>query len=116
MFLGWIRKLPIVNQIVLLSTSIVLLPPVSFDYTLLTMYTPLCVLLLNNPQVQLRGPRKWALLLLALIVSPLTEFVSRGATLEGQLKAILMCGLFCLMLFCPMSDEAEGEWSQGTTR
>lgn len=109
LFLYWfrIRKLPMVNQVLALTVATILFPPVSFDYTLLHLYTPLCLILVlflrpNAPQgVRLAVP------LLALAVSPLTEFISRGHSMEGQLKSILLLALLVIALVYPMTSEQD---------
>jgi hypothetical protein len=45
LFFGWVRKLPVLNQLCLLLIAIVLLPPVSYDYTLIHTYLVMGIVL-----------------------------------------------------------------------
>lgn len=105
LFFTRIRHLPFSNQVLALTVATVLFPPVSFDYTLLHLYTPFALLLVLfwNRAVIPTGVR-FALGLLACLVSPLTEFIHDGHSLEGQLKAVLLTTLFVISLVFPMQE------------
>ena len=91
-FFGRIVKMPLANQVLALTVAMILLPPVSFDYTLLHLYTPLCLILLTVRGLPYVVPS------LALAISPLTEFIYHGSTFGGQIRALLLLHLFVLAL------------------
>ncbi len=93
LFFTHIRRQPLAQQIAAVSIATILFPPVSFDYTLLHVYTALgAVLLFGDAE-----PRRRAqLLLLAVACSPLTEFIYRGSTFGGQIRALVLFALFLL--------------------
>lgn len=94
LFFTRIVRLPLANQVVLLTVATILLPPVSFDYTLLHLYTPLCFVLTLGPRLDTTKQGRLILLLFALLLAPLTEFIWHGERLEGQIKALLLLALF----------------------
>lgn len=94
-FFAVLPKRSLVAQVVAISTAIILFPPVSFDYTLLHVYTALCFLLLAG---QATRQRAWQLVLLAAVCSPLTEFIYRGSTFGGQIHAVALLAVFILSL------------------
>ena len=105
LFLLHIQRMPFVNQVLTLTVATVLFPPVSFDYTLLYLYLPLCLLLLFFFEEKApRGVRS-AVFVLALLLSPLTEFIHGGHSLEGQIKCVLLVILFVQSLVYPMTSE-----------
>ena len=105
-----IRKLPLANQVVTLTVATILFPPVSFDYTLLHLYTPLCLTLILFWKADPPPTVRWTIVLFALLLSPLTEFIHAGHTLEGQIKSVLLLALFIVGLIYPISpDESHTE-------
>jgi len=112
-----IRHLPAVNQLLALTVAAILLPPVSFEYTLMHLYLPWSLLVLVAIQTdgQNREERPSALpagllpvfLLLAVLVSPLTELMHHGWGLAGECKAVLLLLLFLLALKYPFPSSAD---------
>ena len=96
LFFGRIMRMPLANQVLALTVAMILLPPVSFDYTLLHLYTPLCLILLTVRGVPLVLP------LLALAASPLTEFIRHEQSYGGQIRAVLLLCIFTAALVWPL--------------
>ncbi len=98
----WIRRLPLLNQILSLSILSILLPPTSHDYTLLYLYLPWALLVLfalrNAGDAQLLRSLIPAFVCLALLVSSESEIIHHGRGLSGQLKAILLVVLLVISL------------------
>jgi hypothetical protein len=98
-----IRKLPVTNQVLCLTVACVLLPPVSFDYTLVHLYAPLVLLVF----VVMSGPQPYpkpliaVFALLAFLLSAQSEFIWHGARFGGQLKAVSLLALFVMGLIYP---------------
>jgi hypothetical protein len=112
LYLVRIRKLPLANQVLCLTVASILLPPVSFDYTLIHLYAPLVLLLfatLDQPSEcarQFKPGLRPALVLIAILLAPETELIFREITLEGQLKACCLMILFFIGLCCPFGSDA----------
>ncbi len=92
-----IWRLPVTNQVLCLSVASVLLPPISFDYTLLHLYVPWAVLVLLAQSSWRRGERvaglAGALVLMAVVFSPESEVIHHATHLGGQVKAVALMGL-----------------------
>jgi hypothetical protein len=58
LFFTRIRKLPVVNQILCLSVAAILLPPTSYDYTLLHLYAPFVLLVFVLLEQTMKGSDK----------------------------------------------------------
>lgn len=99
-YLIWIRKLPILNQVLCLYIASILLPPTSHDYTLLHLYVPWGLIVLYALQargVARAGDGLWMVFIcFALLFSPESEIVVRHTALSGQFKAIVLVVLFVL--------------------
>ncbi len=95
-----IRHLPAVNQVLCLTIVSILLPPVSYDYTLIHLFVPLALLLVvavEQRAYPMRG-LSVALVLLAILMAPETEFIVRGNSLGGQVKALALVALLGVAL------------------
>ena len=108
-----IRKLPFVNQVLCLTLATVMLPPVSFDYTLIHLYTPfaLWALLLadRNGERRLLAPgTQGVLLCFVILFSQVGEVILQGDRLGGQIKAVALLALFVLGLWYPLRSEFDG--------
>ncbi len=106
LFFVRIRRLPVVNQVICLSVASVLLPPVSYEYTLLAMFAPAAMLVLLA--VDGRGMRGLAgvMCCLALLLGPMPELIWRGQVFEGQVKALVLVLLFWVGLRYPFVSAA----------
>jgi uncharacterized membrane protein len=91
-------KLPVVNQILILSVLSITIPPVSFDYTLLSLYASLailCVLALRGSAEQQTRLTPY-FLLYAAILTPETYVVIHGIRFGGPLRALCLFALLLL--------------------
>ena len=89
-----VSKQPVLAQVLFLSTATILLPPVSYDYTLVHLYAPWAMLV-----VALAGGRtlSWAgwsaLGCFAIIFTAQGYILSQGDHFAAQLKCVAMLGL-----------------------
>lgn len=107
-----IRKLPRINQIVILTSLSILLPPVSGDYTLVHLYPAWMVLALFalRPSCGVLPSRVLpaCLALLALAFCPETYLVIGQLHFAGSFKALVLLALIGLLLAYPLEDVAKG--------
>jgi hypothetical protein len=90
-----IRKLPTINQIVILSVLSVTITPVSYDYTLLSLYASLamlCVAAMQMPDTQQTRLTPY-FLLYAVVLTPQSYIILRGAHFYGELRAICLLAI-----------------------
>jgi hypothetical protein len=107
LYFGRIWKLPLANQILILSVLSISIPPVSYDYTLLSLYVPLailCVLALRLPDDQQRILILY-FLLFAVILTPQSYIIFHGARFGAQLRALCLLALLILALRKPLPAE-----------
>jgi len=113
LYLFRIRKLPLLNQVLFLSIASILLPPVSYDYTLMHLYIPWALLALYAQSTHVRRTSApgltAAFVCLAVLVSPETEFIQHGIVFGGQIKAVVLMVLLGIGLRYPFTDEAAAE-------
>ena len=111
LYFARIRTLPIANQVLILSLCEVLLPPSSYDYTLLQLYGAWGVLVWMAVRCARAGRRVRSLgacfVLLALVVTPGNYASWHGFSYNGQLKCGLLLGLLGLSLAVPLREQAE---------
>ncbi len=107
-----IRKLPVINQVLCLCIASILLPPTSFDYTLIHLYAPWALLILHavdryaQPGSRPASPALLsALLCLGVLFAPLTEFIVGGETVGGPIRCSVLILLFAIALRYPFLDE-----------
>ena len=108
LFFVRIIKLPVVNQILCLSIASILLPPVSYDYTLLHLYAPFVLITfvaLQQRDKPTRPHLQVALALFAFLLSSQEEFILHGDRFAGALKAIALLALFILSVARPFALE-----------
>ena len=80
-----IRRLPLINQVLCLSVATILLPPVSYDYTLLHLYIPWALLVLFTLEMQHPYPGLAAVFCsFAILMAPETEFIWNGESFGGR--------------------------------
>jgi hypothetical protein len=90
-----IRKLPTINQIVILSVLSVTITPVSYDYTLLSLYASLamlCVAAMQMPDTQQTTLTPY-FLLYAVVLTPQSYIILRSAHFYGELRAICLLAI-----------------------
>lgn len=114
LFLLRIRHLPLTNQVLCLSIAAILLPPLSYDYTLLHLYAGLILLSFvaihrdQMSEIEIKGFSQrpsfglWAaFLLLAFLLSSQSELIWYGNRYAGQVKALALLTLGYVSLRCP---------------
>jgi len=107
LFFTRIRKLPLLNQILCLTGACVLLPPVSMDYTFMEVFLPCALLIVlairSAKSGHLAEPPglRAALLFLACLFSPTTEFTLYGYTISAFLHTVALLGLLVVSLRYP---------------
>jgi hypothetical protein len=103
LYFGRIWKLPLANQILCLSILSVCIAPVSYDYTLLSLYAALailCVAALNTSDKE--STLVPFFLLFAAVLTPLNFVIIHGAVFSGQLRALLLVALLVMALYRPL--------------
>lgn len=111
LYFGWIRRLPMINQVLCLCLATLLLPPTSYDYTLMSLYAPWTLLVLLA--VRRRGIETPALvpamICFAILFTPQTEFIRNQISVGGQIKAVTMIVLFTVALRYPFEGPSATE-------
>jgi hypothetical protein len=103
-----IRKLPLANQIIILSVLSVGIAPVSYDYTLLSLYASLavlCVVALKTPENK-QSTLTPFFLLYAIILTPQSYVILRGAHFYGELRALCLLAILVLAARKPLPAES----------
>jgi len=107
-----VRKLPLINQVIFVTVTCITLPPTSYDYTLLHLYTPwLMVLFLIMRVWQEHGttPKElWPVVIcFTVLLSTQSEMIWRGERIEGQLKCLFLLLLAGLAAWRPMTPKMD---------
>jgi hypothetical protein len=104
-----IRKLPLLNQMILLTTAAVFLPPGSYDYTLMLLYVPWAMLVFFA--VETAGQRIPGLgaifICFAGLLAAMCELIHHYIGFGGQIRALIFVATFALALRYPLHSEAE---------
>jgi hypothetical protein len=102
-------KMPRANQVLMLSSCMVLLPATSFDYTLQSLYIPwawLCLLIITSHRVGKRIPGAMAAMLCFAVLLAPEIFLDPGQRLfAGPLKALVLMALIGISMIYPFVDE-----------
>ena len=107
LYFGRIWKLPVANQILILSVISVSIPPVSYDYTLVSLYAPLailCIMALRLPNDKQRILIPY-FMLFAAILTPQSYVIVHGARYGAQVRVLCLLGLLVLALRKPLPAE-----------
>lgn len=108
-----IRKLPVANQLVILTICMITLPPTSFNYTLLQLYAPFLIMVLlavDHEARELVTPGFTAVFcLFALLFTPSNFLFYQGHGFDGQIKCVLLVSLFGVTLACPFEEPERSE-------
>ncbi len=108
-FVVWIRKLPLMNQLVVLLILSVTLPTMSFEYTLIEVLPALGLFLVCLAEATRRGERlphawTWAILgSFAFLAAPLSYVSGRHAGFGGQIKLGALATIVISAFKFPMS-------------
>ena len=99
-----IRKLPPVNQIIILSVLAVTIAPISYDYTLLSLYASLGLLCLSALDTPPRDQGKLVpfFLLYSVILTPQSYVILHRAHFYGELRALCLLALIVLAAVRPI--------------
>jgi len=98
-----LRRLPLINQWLALTIACILLPPVSYDYTLTHLYVPWVVLLLvfiRNVEVPRIAYKFMYLFALLFTAQPLLLFQNRPWS--AQFKTVILLALLYLAVTVPL--------------
>ncbi len=119
LFFTRIRHLPVVNQVLCLCVASVLLPPVSYDYTLMHLYVPwamLCLYVLHRREAAPAGSTA-VFTCLGILLSIQSEFIVKFRPLGGQIKAVVLVALFAIALRYPFREKnTPAEYQPALTR
>jgi hypothetical protein len=90
-----VRRMPRLEQILFLSVAMLILPPISNDYTLLHLYAPfgLLVLAIAREQVQPRLYVPW-LICFAVLFAPESFVIAVSTHFAGQMKCVFLLAIF----------------------
>jgi hypothetical protein len=107
-----IRKLPILNQIVVLIIAAVTLPYVSYEYTLINLFLVFGSFVFYLSREVARGDERissltvfWVLGLLAFLFSPDIYIMGGTQIYGGQVKALALLTLAGIFLVTPMRSK-----------
>jgi len=106
-----IRRLPVINQVLCLFIASILLPPVSYDYTLIHLYAPWALLLLFTVETRDRFTPGLtaAFTCFAILLAPETEIILHKHSFGGQIKAITLVALMVIALRKPFRSSYD-DW------
>jgi hypothetical protein len=108
LYIWRIRKLPVVNRLLFLTICSILLPPTSWDYTLVQLYAPFAALIFvaidaGDSVVAGLVP---AFVVFALLFTPTNFLFLGGAGLSAQIKCLLLITLLVLSVRYPLPGSA----------
>lgn len=119
-FLLRVRRFPLSNQVLFLACAAILLPPASFDYTLVYLLIPWGMLVLRcAEQREQREVQQFNLpfLLLGVAMAPLTFLHTYGTVplyFEGPMRSVALLCLAGIAAWRPLPGPAgEGNGSEG---
>ena len=104
LFVFRVRKLPLLNRLTFLTVAMVLLPPVSYEYTLTHLYLPLLLLLLtllHQPPALTCRTQLGAFGCFLFLMLPLGLLANGTFLLAGQLQAAALVLLAILTCAAP---------------
>ena len=105
-----IRKLPLANRVLVLSVSMALLPPTSFDYTLVQLYGAWAILVLLTAETSVRKQYVRGLTvtlgIFAAALSPSNLIAFGGHAYGGQAKCLMLVALLVAGLAYPFDSPA----------
>jgi hypothetical protein len=110
LFFGKVRKMPALNQLLVTITFMVLLPPISYFYTLVHLYAPFLMLMflaIRAERAELRIPGlRGTILLFVPIFAAFTIFTYPRALLFGGLiQSVMLMVLLLRAAQFPFSTE-----------
>jgi len=110
------RKLPLTNQVLCLTVASVVLPPISYEYTLLHLYTPFAMLVVFAVDAYRSGRTRvpglpFIFACFTILLSQIGEIILHGDRLEGQIKAVTLVALFTAGMIYPFADPYDAQHS-----
>jgi hypothetical protein len=108
-FFGKLVKMPVANQLLAVSTFMVMLPPVSYFYALVHLYAPFIVLMLiairaARAEVRIPGLQMTILLFVPLFASFMLLTYPKVMLFGGLVQAALLIVLFLCAATCPFVE------------
>lgn len=104
-----IRKLPVINQVLCVVAATILLPPVSYDYTLLHLYLPWALLVMVALERRECKGMMAGMVCFAILFAPERELIWGGRSYGGQVKALALVVLFGIGLVGKFESRFDGE-------
>jgi len=110
-FFGRVRKMPVTNQLLVVSLFMVMLPPVSYFHTLVHLYAPwlLLVFLAIEARGRVVGLKAVILMFLPLFSSFTLYTFPTLFLYAGMIQAVLLAVLFVLAVMFPFGEIAAAE-------
>lgn len=106
-----IHRLPVINQVICLTILSILLPPTSFDYTLINLYAPWALLALYSVTLARQGRESNglvpAMVCFAILFAAETEVIINHWSYGGPIKTLALIALLTVALRYPFSDTAD---------
>jgi len=103
-----IHHLPVTNQVLCISILTILLPPTSFDYSLIHLYPAWALLtflaLKSTSNSQSTPGLTASFICLAILFSPESEFILHSHVYGGQFKGLALIALFFIALKYPFAQ------------
>jgi O-antigen ligase len=119
LYLVKLRRMPVLNQVLALTTLSILLPFVSFEYTLVHLIVPFILLLIflvtdiASGVVPLKRSEILALLIpFAILFAPLSFLIFFSVGFGAQIKALVLVHLVILCLRIPLPSSLFGDLDQ----
>jgi Glycosyltransferase family 87 len=110
LFFGKVRKMPVINQVLVVTTFMVIMPPISYFYTLVHLYAPFLMLVFLAIRADSAGMRipglTGTILLFVPIFAAFTIFTYPKVFLFGGLiQAVMLISLLLRAAQFPFSTE-----------
>ena len=109
-----IWRLPRINQVLALTIAAVVLPPISYEYTLIHLYIPWALLTLyavetaeSSGSLQRVRGLGFCFVCFAFLMTPESYFIVDKIRFSGQLKALVLVALFVAALRYPFAETVE---------
>jgi hypothetical protein len=110
LFFGKMRKMPVTNQVLVVTTFMVMFPPISYFYTLVHLYAPLLMLMFlavraQRAGVHIPGLRGTILLFVPIFAAFMIFTYPRALLFGGLIQALMLVSLFLCAVQFPFSIE-----------
>ena len=114
LFFWRICRLPRINQVLALTIAAVLLPPISYEYTLIHLYIPWALLTLyavgsgdaSRNFIRIPGVG-FCFACFTFLLTPQSYFIVHSIRFTGQLKALVLVALFVAALRYPFEEATQ---------